>query len=150
MSTNSVCRCTAITKIKGSICKNFCTRSYRGKSLCHVHLRQRKVTMRANRKENLTSLMTGMVRAETPGETINTSSDLASTTDIPPTAPATTECGCDQSTNEIRFNDTTSPCPQPSQPCDTPTEEQQYGTCCFCEEPCNPCSQACGRCMRRM
>lgn len=22
------------------------------------------------------------------------------------------------------------------------------GTCCFCKEPCNPCSQSCGHCMR--
>lgn len=23
------------------------------------------------------------------------------------------------------------------------------GTCCFCGDACNPCSQACGRCMRK-
>ena len=24
----------------------------------------------------------------------------------------------------------------------------EYGICCFCNDYCNPCSQACGRCMR--
>lgn len=24
----------------------------------------------------------------------------------------------------------------------------EYGTCCFCKSACNPCSQACGFCMR--
>ena len=24
----------------------------------------------------------------------------------------------------------------------------EYGVCCFCAQPCNICSQACGRCMR--
>lgn len=24
------------------------------------------------------------------------------------------------------------------------------GTCCFCKGECNPCSQACGRCARKM
>jgi Barwin family. len=23
-----------------------------------------------------------------------------------------------------------------------------YGICCFCGEPCNPCSQSCGHCLR--
>ena len=27
-------------------------------------------------------------------------------------------------------------------------EECEYGICCFCQNYCNPCSQACGRCMR--
>lgn len=26
----------------------------------------------------------------------------------------------------------------------------EYGVCCFCEGPCNPASQACGRCVRRL
>lgn len=28
--------------------------------------------------------------------------------------------------------------------------ESEYGTCCFCGEYCNPCSQSCGRCARQM
>lgn len=26
----------------------------------------------------------------------------------------------------------------------------EYGECCFCGEPCNPCSQSCGRCAREI
>ena len=28
-------------------------------------------------------------------------------------------------------------------------DEPEFGVCCFCQGPCNPCSQACGRCVRR-
>lgn len=31
----------------------------------------------------------------------------------------------------------------------TPMEEDEYGICCFCGEHCNPCSQACGYCVRK-
>jgi hypothetical protein len=26
----------------------------------------------------------------------------------------------------------------------------EYGTCCFCGDYCNPCSQSCGRCAREI
>ena len=26
--------------------------------------------------------------------------------------------------------------------------DDNQGSCCFCREPCNPCSQCCGRCAR--
>jgi hypothetical protein len=28
--------------------------------------------------------------------------------------------------------------------------EELKGSCCFCNEECNPCSQSCGRCARQM
>lgn len=29
-----------------------------------------------------------------------------------------------------------------------PIVDEEFGKCCFCDEPCNPCSQCCGRCAR--
>lgn len=30
------------------------------------------------------------------------------------------------------------------------TNASNFGTCCFCGEGCNPCSQSCGRCARQL
>lgn len=29
-------------------------------------------------------------------------------------------------------------------------QDEEYGVCCFCEGPCNPLSQSCGRCARKL
>ena len=37
-----------------------------------------------------------------------------------------------------------------SEICNGETEINEYGECCFCGKECNPMSQSCGRCARKM
>ena len=34
--------------------------------------------------------------------------------------------------------------------CDKCSYEYEHGHCCYCNDQCNQCSQACGSCMRQM